>query len=531
MRRTWLGHASGALALAFLAFALLVPLAAIVWRGVAPPGAQPLAGLVAALTDPYYLGRLWFTTWQASVSTVLTVLLGLPTALLLARYRFAGRRLLAAAFTVPFVMPTVVAGMGFLALAGPRGVLGVDLRGTLLIVLAAHVFYNFAVVARLVSGFLEGVGPRLEQAAATLGAGAWRTLWRVTLPLALPATVAAATLVFIFCFTSFGVILILAPQARFATLEVELYRLTLRLLRGDAAAALALLQLAVVGALGWAYTRLQSRLAVPLAAGRAAARRPRGAGAALLGADLLVVAAVVLAPLLALTAQALTGPDGSFPSAYNLRAMAEAPRSIGFATLGLGLRNSLTFGALSSAVALVVGTAFAYAVARGGWRWLDGLSLLPLATSPVTLGLGYLIAYPWLVATFWGVPLAHALIAFPFVTRTLLPALRALPAGQVRAAATLGAGPWRTLWRVELPQLLPSLAVAAAFAFAVSLGEFGASLLLLRPELATLPVAIYDRLGRPGAANYGAALGLALVLMAVTALVMLVLQRRERGEL
>ncbi|MFS8543118.1 MAG: ABC transporter permease subunit, partial [Limnochordales bacterium] len=140
-------------------------------------------------------------------------------------------------------------------------------------------------------------------------------------------------------------------------------------------------------------------------------------------------------------------------------------------------------------------------------------------TSPVTLGLGYLIDYPWLVATFWGVPLAHALIAFPFVTRTLLPALRALPAGQVRAAATLGAGPWRTLWRVELPQLLPSLAVATAFAFAVSLGEFGASLLLLRPELATLPVAIYDRLGRPGAANYGAALGLALVLMAVTALV------------
>src|SRR5690606_9724735 len=96
MRRTWLGHASGALALAFLAFALLVPLAAIVWRGVAPPGAQPLAGLVAALTDPYYLGRLWFTTWQASVSTVLTVLLGLPTALLLARYRFAARRACAA---------------------------------------------------------------------------------------------------------------------------------------------------------------------------------------------------------------------------------------------------------------------------------------------------------------------------------------------------------------------------------------------------------------------------------------------------
>src|SRR5690606_33450824 len=274
-------------------------------------------GLAATLADPYYLGRLWFTTWQALLSTVLTVAVGLPTALLLARYRFAGRRLLTAAFSVPFVMPTVVAGMGFLALAGPRGVLG--------------------------------VGPRLERAAATLGAGAWRTLWRVTLPLALPATVASATLVFIFCFTSFGVILILAPQARFATLEVELYRLTLRLLRLDAAAALALLQLVVVGGLGWAYTRLQARLAVPLVAGRSAARRPRGAGAVVLGADLVLVAAVVLAPLLALTAQAFTAPDGSFPSLVNLRAMWDAPRSVGFASLGLALRNSLAFATLSMA--------------------------------------------------------------------------------------------------------------------------------------------------------------------------------------
>src|SRR5690606_2678506 len=154
-----------------------------------------------------------------------------------------------------------------------------------------------------------------------LGAGTWRALWRVTLPLALPATVAAATLVFIFCFTSFGVILILAPGARFATLEVELYRLTLRLLRLDAAAALALVQLAVVGGLGWAYTRLQARLAVPLAGGTSSARRPRGLGAALLGADLLVVTAVVIAPLLALVVQALTAPDGAFPSGANLRAM------------------------------------------------------------------------------------------------------------------------------------------------------------------------------------------------------------------
>lgn len=531
-----MGHATGVFSGIFLVVTLLLPLAVILLRsfGLSGPG-SPSGGLgttgnpLTLLLDPYYLGRLGFTAGQALISTVLTVLVGLPAAVLLARYRFLGRRALTAAFTVPFVMPTVVAGMGFLALVGPGGVVGVDLRNTLGIVLLAHVFYNFAVVARLVGGFLEGVAPRLEQAAATLGAGPWRSLWRVTLPLAMPATLAAAALVFIFCFTSFGVILILAPAASFATLEVEIYRLTERLLQLDAAAVLALVQLVVIGLVGWLYTHLQAGLAAPLGGG-AEPRTPSTAGRLLLVGNLVVIGVLVLAPLVALLVAAFVGRGGEFPSLVNFSGLLEAPRSIGFASLGQALRNSLTFAVLSTSLALLVGWAFAYAVVRGRWRALDAASLLPLATSPITLAFGYLLTYPLLVTTFWGVPLAHALVAFPFVTRTLLPAMRALPTSHLGAAATLGAGPLRTLLRVELPQLAPSLLAAAAFAFAISLGEFGATLLLARPEYATLPVAIFDRLGRPGAANYGAALALAAILMAVTAAAMLVLQRRTRTE-
>lgn len=532
MRRNWLGTAAGLLSSLFLAALLLVPLAAILVRSFGAEAATSAVGNpLSLLTDRYYLGRIGFTFGQALLSTVLTVLVGLPSAVLLARYRFLGRRALTAAFTVPFVMPTVVAGIGFLALVGPNGVVGADLRNTLAVVLLAHVFYNFAVVARLVGGFLEGVGPRLEQAAATLGAGPWRALWRVTLPLAMPATLAAAALVFIFCFTSFGVILILAPAAPFATLEVEIFRLTERLLQLDAAAVLALVQLVVILLVGAVYTRLQARLATPLT-GPAPdpARRPSAAGRGLLAVNLVVIAALVLAPLLALLLGSLTAPGGSFPSLANFSGLLDTPRSIGFASLGQALRNSLGFALLSSAIALLVGFAFAYAIVRGGWRVLDQLSLLPLATSPITLAFGYLLTYPLLVTSFWGIPLAHALIAFPFVTRALLPALRGLPPNQAGAAATLGAGPWRTLWRVELPQLATSLVVAAAFAFAISMGEFGATLLLARPEYATLPVAIYDRLGRPGPTSYGSALALASVLMVVTAAVMVALQRRTRTE-
>jgi thiamine transport system permease protein len=531
VRGNWLGTLTGLTATLALIVLLVVPLGAILIRSFAA-GGDGVAGLgagpFAVLTDPYYLGRIWFTAWQALLSTVLTVLVGFPSAVLLARYRFSGRRALTAAFTVPFVMPTVVAGMGFLALAGPRGALGVDLRNTLWIVLAAHVFYNFAIVARLVGGYLDGVGPRLEQAAATLGAGAWRTLWRVTMPLALPATLAAATLTFIFCFTSFGVILILAPAGQFATLEVEIYRLTARLLQLDAAATLAVTQLVIVGLLSLVYTRLQARLAVAVDQ-RASTRRPGPGGRLLLVLNLLLIGALVLAPLVALVARAFQGPDGVIGLA-NFSAASEARATIGFTSLWLAVRNSLTFAVISGSVAVLLGLVFAYAVARGGWKALDQLSLLPLATSPITLAFGYLITYPLLVTTAWGIPMAHALIAFPFVTRTLLPALRSQPPSLAGAAATLGAGPLRTLFRVELPLLAPSLAVATAFAFAISLGEFGATLLLTRPEYATLSTAIFDRLGRPGASTYGSALALAVVLMLLTSVVMLVLQRRVRTE-
>ena len=126
---------------------------------------------------------------------------------------------------------------------------------------------------------------------------------------------------------------------------------------------------------------------------------------------------------------------------------------------------------------------------------------------------------------------AHTLVAFPLVTRALLPGLRGLRAELVGAAQTLGAGPLRTLLRVELPLLGPSLVAASSFAFVVSMGEFGATLVISRPEFATLPVAIFDRLGRPGPGNYGSALVLAVVLMLLTGGVILLLDRYGRSEL
>jgi len=366
------------LAWGFLALALFVPLAAVVARGL---GEAPWDAMRDLFQDPFVRERVGVTLLQATLSTGLTLLVGVPGALAFARYRFPGKRWLRAAFTIPFVMPTVVAGAGFLALVGPNGVLGVDLLDSLALVLLAHVFYNQAVVVRMVGGFLEAAAPNLRSAAATLGAGPLRLAWRVTLPLAAPAIFAAAALVFVFSFTSFGVILILAPGGAWDTLEVEVYRSVARLLRLDVAALLALVQLSIAMVVGGAYTILQARAAVPLAAAPPLPR-PGWTGRLVLVSTLLPAVLVTLAPLLALAVRAFVPPGAEGVTGLGWRAAFAPSGLVGVTSAWEAMGNSLRFAAAAGAVAVVMGTAFAYAVVRGRQRWLDRVSLLPLATSP-----------------------------------------------------------------------------------------------------------------------------------------------------
>lgn len=548
------------LPLAFLGLFFCYPLAAILRLSFA----EGAGGLATTLADPYIWRVVGFTAWQALLSTLLTLGLGLPGAYVFARYEFPGKAALRALAGVPFVMPTVVVAVAFAALLGPRGMLNVALQAllglpqppirlqnTLSIVLLAHVFYNYTVVLRLVGGMWASLDPRLEQAAAMLGANRRRALLEVTLPLLLPALGAAALLVFIFTFTSFGVIVILGGP-RLATLEVEIYRQTAQLLRLDVAATLALVQAVCTLLLSLAYTRLAARAAVPLELQPrgATARRPRSAAARLfLGANILLIALLLGAPLLALALRSVLAPPGDWPPLTLAAYAALGENRTGsafFVPPTAAIANSLRIAASTTLLALLIGLPAAYMLARdgggsaGGRRaaarllspsaLLDALFMLPLGTSAATLGLGYLVALSTptlggLRASPWLIPLLHTLVALPFVIRAMLPALRARSPRQREAAAMLGASPLAAWLRVELPQLAPALATGAIFAFTVSLGEFGATVLLARPDAPTLPVMIFRFLGQPGALNYGQALALSTILMLVTAASFIVLER------
>ena len=566
--------------LLFLTLFFLYPLAAILRLGFAgdPALGSGGVGLWALIADSYYLELLWFSTWQALLSTALTLAIGLPAAYVFARYDFAGKALLRAIATVPFVMPTVVVAAAFKALLGPRDLLNSALQAllglaeppirldqTLALILLAHIFYNYSVVLRIVGGFWSTLDTRLEHAAAVLGAGRMRVFREITLPLLLPAIGAAALLIFIFTFSSFGVIRILGGP-RFATVEVEIYRQTTQLLRLDIAAALSLVQMAATLLMTLAYTRLQAHatVALDLRSRAANTRRPRGwRDRLVVGTNLAILLLLLGAPLLALALRSVasfaTGTAQLTLEYYRLLGN-NLTGSFFYVPPLRALANTLIFALAATALALLVGVPAAYLLARRpttdarrprrqrkwrsvvGGRWsvvglLDPLFMLPLGTSAATLGLGYIVALGRpplnLLASPLLIPIAHALLAFPFVVRSLLPALRGLDPRLREAARTLGARPARVLREVDLPLLFPALLVGAVFAFTVSIGEFGAALLLYRPEYPTVPVVIDRFLGLPGQQNYGQALALSTILMLITGLSFVLLEQvrfRDVGE-
>lgn len=496
---------------------------------------------------------LWFTTWLAAVSTVLTLAIGLPGASVFARYRFPGKSALQALTTVPFVMPTLIVATAFVSLIGPNGLANavlqrlfrlsgpvIDLQHTIWVILLAHVFYNYSVVVRVVGSFWANLNPALEESARVLGASRWRAWREVVLPQLAPAVVSAALLTFLFCFTSFGVVMILGGP-RFATIEVEIYRQTTQMLNLPFAALLALLQLAITFAITSAYTALQRRTARPLqyhstqATQRAPGRRRARAWVA---ANVLLMSLLLLAPLIALGWRSLT-LGGTFTLSYYAALSADPGQSYFHVSPMVAIRNSLVFAAVTVTLSLVLGTLGAYLLS-GRTRslhhlvaWLDPLLILPLGASPLTLGLGYLIAFGHpavnLATSPALVPIAHSLIAFPFVLRTVLPALRGIRPSLREAAAVLGSTPSQVWRAIDLPMLARALGTGAVYAFTISVGEFGATLLLARPEYATIPVLIYRYLSRPGIANAGQALSMSTILMSICILGFLVIERLEPG--
>ncbi|MCD6356657.1 MAG: iron ABC transporter permease [Anaerolineaceae bacterium] len=489
---------------------------------------------------------IYFTFYQAILSTLITMILGIPLALVFGRFDFRGKRWLRILATLPFILPTVVVAAGFNALIGPKGWLNIlwmnvfhlphppiNILNTLPAILLAHVFYNTSIVIRTVGTAWEQLNRDIENAAKVLGAYPIRVFLKITLPLLLPSILSASILVFLFDFTSFGVILMMGG-ANFTTIEVEIYIQTMQFLNLKMAAALSLIQLFFT----MVFTRLSlfmtKNIHVPLipATRGENVRKPE----TIFEKTFILFSILFLILLLVLPSAALilrsvfpiknikfagTGFQGKFTLEYFIGLFQNRRNGLFFVPPIVGLRNSFIFAVSTTIIALRLGTMASVGSMRNrsSGRFFELLVMFPLGTSAVTLGLGYLSAFSVFPnAIRWFpllIPMAHSIIALPFVIRIIKPAIDAIPRNLFDAAITLGV-PRNQLWKkIALPLVKKQLATAAIYSFAISLGEFGATSFISRPEYPTLPIAIFRYLYLPGAENYGKAMAMASILLII----------------
>lgn len=541
----WGGYGLRLVPLAFLGVFFLYPLFSIFNLSIRPDGIWDLSGFTKIVLSAYYRNTFLFTLWQALLSTVLTVGLAIPASYCFTRYQFPGKRILLSLSTVPFVLPTVVVAVAFSSLIGPNGLVNgvlitvfdlerapIRLENTLSIIIIVHVFYNYSVALRMITGYWVNHSQRIEEAARLLGAHGWRLWWYIRLPILRPAILASSILIFMFTFTSFGVVLILGG-IRFATIEVQIYYQVIHVFNLPIAAALSLLQIMMMFALMLFYTSTQRQIStVDLQNARHTARPVRTfPQRVFLIVNLSVLVILLCTPLIALVYRSLVQAGMFNLEAYS--GLTSNPKnSILFVAPIVAIKNSIQFAFLTTVFSVMLGLLSVYLIERRASRsskWIDSLSMLPLATSAVTLGFGMLIALDTppldLRSSWWIIPIAHTLVAVPFVIRSVLPALRKIPTQMPEAALVLGAAPHRVWFYIEVPMLLRSILVGATFAFTVSMGEFGASMFVARPDTPTMPIVIYRLLGQPGITHYEQALAMSTILMLVSAISFMAIER------
>jgi len=488
---------------------VIVPLVVLVTETVNDPW--------SVWSRPGVTRAVWFSIWQGALSTVITLVVGLVPTWILARYPVRGRSVLMAVFTTPFVLPTVVVGAAFLAL------LPSSFDRSLVAILLAHLFFNVSVVLRTVLPLWRSLDEQLLAAARTLGATPLQVARHVVWPLVRPAILSAASLVFVMCATSYGVIRVLGSG--WSTVDVEIHRRAVALGDVSGAAVLASVQAVVVVTALAMWSRRSTEWSMISATSPSRRRRPL--------AEVVVwsMALAFLVPMAALVTTSFRSSTGwSLAGWKNLFGLVES--RLPDVEIVEALTNSLFFAVVAACVAVPVGVAFARSAARHTSRWASAVADAPIGVSAVAVGLGIVITYDVdpidVRGSWWLVPVVHASVALPFVVRSVVPLIRSVPSSLGEAAATLGATPWRRWSRIELPLLRPAIATASAFSLAMSLGEFGATSFLTRRDTTTLPIVVESLLSRPGSLSVMTGSAAAVLLLVATTGLVLLVDRRAR---
>jgi thiamine transport system permease protein len=519
LARKWLW----AVPVAFIGLLFYVPLLSILGRGFTQEWLHDLV-------DPRTLDILWFTIWQAVVSTMVCIVLAVPGAYVLYRRRFRYQKILRALITVPFMLPSIVVATAFTTF---------HQRNTpdAIWIIIAHVFINYSLAVRTIGSQWSGLDRSIEEAAELAGAGRIRSFFYIALPQLSGSFVSASASIFLYSASSYGIILMVGGGL-IHSLETEIAAAAIGLGDLPRTAALSLLQtLLSVAAFTLTLRRGAGDLDFDGSTSKRSVLDKRDTPAALLTG--LIVGFLLIMPLATIVARAFSSEHGILHNFMQFNSLGY--RNLLNVSVAQAAGNSLRNMLLSACIAMLVGVLLAWLSARTKNRKLEAIFdvalLMPLGISTVVLGLGYLVTFsnPWfpLRESWIAVPLIQSVMAVPLVLRIVKPAIAAIAKNTLESAMTEGASSWQ-IWRyVQAPIIRHSLVTAAAFACLVSIGEFGAASLLAFGHEATLPTVLYALISRPGGDNYGMAMAVSTLLMAFTFAVVLVvsvetLRRRRR---
>ena len=523
----------------------LVPVCMTLGQAFVVDGGFSFSLIASTFTDPYYLRIMAFTLIQALCSTLLSLLIGLPGAYLMTTYNFPGKRLLKTLYTIPFVLPSILVVLGFVIFYGNSGFLNKAIMAvfglkepplrilySFTAVLLAHAFYNFPVVVSIVGDYWQRLDSSCESAASTLGSKRAKVFKTITLPRLAPSILSAASLVFLFCFTSFAIILVLGGGPALTTTEVEIYRLARISMDTGRACALSLFSMLVAIVAMFVYSAAQRRQNHGEALGNQNAkleRKPRGFGQHL-GIIIYLVFSLlfILCPILSIVARSLLGnATRSGGLAFSLAAYEKlfAAGSSNLKAVATSVAIALASSLLATAAALRICTSIARSSKTG--IATDVAVMLPMVTSSVIVGLSYFIVskYMKFMPPFVLVVLAHCVITMPFVVRTILPVYRKIPENLVNASYTLGFGARKTFRRIIRPILMPAMLTGMVFSFAMSMGELNATLLLGTTSMQTIPIQIYRLIS---SYNYQGACALGCILILVCFVVFFISETLKR---
>jgi len=506
----------------FMLIIFYIPLSTILIKGIQnESGSFSLEGISGILSSSYYRKILYFTFFQAILSTLFSVLIGLPGAWIMSHYSFPGKRLLKAVITIPFILPSILVVLGFVLFFGKNGVLNnflntmgfndLKILYSFKAIIIAHIFYNFPIAIRIISSLWAKIPQSQMMAAQSLGAGKIRVFRTVTLHQILPAILTSAMIIFIYCFMSFAIILVLGGGPELSTVEVEVYRLAKVSLDLNRGSSLALIQSSLTLLFMFVYSSLEKFKSYEekLLSNR---NKPRCRLTFNLKSILIILYFILI--LLLITAPPLSVVLESFKetrslsgskqfSLYWYRQIFNPDGRGNYSRIALSsLKNSLLYAFSTVLFTIPVSTLVAWVITRKRLKFpslTELFFLLPLGISSVILGLSYMRLSNMLPDTFRGsallVILAHSAIALPLVFKPVLSIFRKIKISLREAALNLGASGFRTFLDIEFPLIKSGLLTGATFAFAVSIGEMNATLMLSQPGTATLPISIYRLIG------------------------------------